>query len=135
MDSNHQPVVIWVRETKRRRKRERGEVGRNEIRKLKWSIEEKEEMEEELRRIKGEETIRKRTNEDWKEMKGKIERVFVEKKERGKRKRKRRRLDEGYREAKKKIREEMRKWRRQECPLSPGLFNMLIADLEERLRK
>lgn len=24
---------------------------------------------------------------------------------------------------------------RQECPLSPVLFNMLIADLEERLRK
>lgn len=45
VDSDNQSVV-WVREKRKERKKGRREMGKDEVKKLEWSVEKREEMEE-----------------------------------------------------------------------------------------
>lgn len=50
MDSDHQPVVVWVKEREKKAKTRR-KVGRKETR-IRWSVDKRKKLEEKMREIK-----------------------------------------------------------------------------------
>jgi len=111
VDSDHQPIVVWVKENEKEKGKHGREIGGKETR-IRWSVDKGKELEEVLREIEVEKE--RRVEQEWKEMKERIERIFKKyKKEVGKGNR-RGWWDEECREKKKKVRRELRKWRRKD---------------------
>ncbi|XP_020298257.1 uncharacterized protein LOC109862594 [Pseudomyrmex gracilis] len=99
VDSDHQPVVVWVRIKGSKRKRARNENEGKKMKRIRWTEEGSQQLEEEMEKREERE---KKVEEEWEEMKKLIGRVFKgidgEEKKNGKRW-----WDEECREKKKRV--------------------------------